>query len=201
MNFTNLKNFTNYKEMDKLELYISENRDSFDMYEPSAEVWNKVKKIEKQPKVVKLQINSYLWKVAAAIVLFMGGYYFQYLIQKSSGPANQMNLGGRDNAYTIQVAETETYYTKLVDSKLVEIQGFSKQFPDLLKDTKNELSQLDSVYSDLKTELKQNINKQEIINAMIQNYRLKLQILEEILTDLNNKNANIKTDEKNQYKL
>ena len=51
-----------------------------------------------------------------------------------------------------------------------------------------ELVDLDQVYNDLKEDLKDNAANEEVIEAMIQNYRLKLDILEEMLVVLKQSN-------------
>ena len=43
---------------------------------------------------------------------------------------------------------------------------------------------MDQVFAELKTDLEENVDNEEVITAMMENYRLKLQILEEILVEL-----------------
>jgi hypothetical protein len=43
------------------------------------------------------------------------------------------------------------------------------------------MAHLDSIRTDLKKDLKDNVANQEVIEAMIQNYRIKLQLLEDML--------------------
>jgi hypothetical protein len=60
------------------------------------------------------------------------------------------------------------------------------------------MAQLDSICTDLKKDLKDNIANQEVIEAMIQNYRIKLQLLEDMLKLLKeneNKSENTKSHE------
>jgi hypothetical protein len=44
--------------------------------------------------------------------------------------------------------------------------------------------ELDKVFEELKRDLKDNSDNEEVIEAMIQNYRIKLEVLDEILTQL-----------------
>ena len=48
-----------------------------------------------------------------------------------------------------------------------------------------DLVELEGVFEDLKKDLKDDSDNQEVIEAMIQNYRIKLEILEEMLLQLN----------------
>ena len=49
----------------------------------------------------------------------------------------------------------------------------------------DEMIELKGIYKELKGELKGNIENEKIINAMIQNYRMRLEILETLLEQLN----------------
>jgi len=55
---------------------------------------------------------------------------------------------------------------------------------------------LDSVYADLRRDLKDNAANEEVIEAMIQNYRLKLEILEDVLSQMRQANNNHNNEEK-----
>ena len=50
----------------------------------------------------------------------------------------------------------------------------------MLAEINDELSVLDSVYNGLRSDLADNIANDEVVEAMIQNYRLKLKILEDL---------------------
>ena len=43
---------------------------------------------------------------------------------------------------------------------------------------------MNAAFSELKADLKDNVDNEEVVTAMMENYRLKLQILEEILKEL-----------------
>ena len=57
-------------------------------------------------------------------------------------------------------------------------EGFIFKLEDELK---IDLSELDSIYSNLKEDLKDNIANQDVLEAMIDNYRLRISILEELV--------------------
>ena len=54
-----------------------------------------------------------------------------------------------------------------------------------IDDLNYDMVELDKVFEELKNDLKDNSDNEEVIEAMIQNYRFKLQMLEEILLQLN----------------
>ena len=52
---------------------------------------------------------------------------------------------------------------------------------------KEDLNLLDSAYYELQQDLKDNVDSEEVISAMIQNYRIKLQVLEKVLDEIRTK--------------
>jgi hypothetical protein len=59
-----------------------------------------------------------------------------------------------------------------------------------------DLEELDEVYLELKEDLKDNVANPEVIEAMILNYRVKLEILEDLLNQLKEKeNQDDESDE------
>ena len=189
----------NQTEPDLLEIFVNQHRNDFDIYEPSPKVWEKIQKKQNQPKVVKFRAKYILWNAAAALVIFFAGYYVQYFNSEPQQKAKlEVTMGIQQHTSSKEVSDAESYYSNLVNKKMQEIQKYTVQYPDLVSDVNQDLRQLDSIYNDLKKDLKQNINKEEIVNAMIDNYKIKLQILEDILKSMNKKelakpNENAKT--------
>ena len=58
-----------------------------------------------------------------------------------------------------------------------------------------QLELLDDEYQSLRNDLKDNADSEEVINAMIENYRLKLHMLEKILEEIQKNNENIDYEE------
>ena len=73
----------------------------------------------------------------------------------------------------------ENYYEGEINKKVTLIKG-QLEDDQILKD----LEEMDAVFADLKADLNENVDNEEVIMAMMENYRLKLQILEEILNEL-----------------
>ena len=83
-----------------------------------------------------------------------------------------------------QLKETEIYYNNLVNSLYREATPLLTKNPEIKKELNTDLSQLDSICSDLKKDLKDNVSNQEVVEALIQNYRIKIRLLEDMLTIL-----------------
>ena len=78
-----------------------------------------------------------------------------------------------------EIAEIEGYYEEEINQKISLVKN---QIEDdrILQD----LEAMDQVFLELKGDLKDNVDNEEVIMAMMENYRLKLQILEEIIEQL-----------------
>jgi hypothetical protein len=80
--------------------------------------------------------------------------------------------------------ETETYYNTLVNSLYKEATPLLTNNPDIKKELNTDLSHIDSICVEIKKDLKDNISNQDVVEALIQNYRIKIKILEDMLTVL-----------------
>ena len=177
---------------DKIEKYITKHREDFDVFEPDPVIWDKIdSNIHKK----KRTINLYSIVSRAAVVIFIFSISFmvsEFLHmqkeEKQSMAAVELKIP--------ELQEAEFYYSSLLSQKMEEIKPMLMKDPELKKEITMEINELDSIYNELKNDLRDNIANQEIIEAMIQNYRLKLEILEEILLELketNNNNENEKS--------
>jgi len=159
--------------MDKLEEHIRKNREDFDKYNPPAGVWRRIKKELGSGKSLQRQWIS----LAAMIVIIFGTSIFFF--------KPQYRWANKESDITArrypQLKETEIYYNNLVNSLYKEASPLLTRNPDLKKELNTDLSQIDSICTDIKKDLKDNISNQEVIEALIQNYRNKINILEDML--------------------
>jgi hypothetical protein len=171
---------------DKLERFINENRKEFDRFEPNPNVWENIKvKVSKPVQRKLFPWNKVLWRAASVIVIFVISFTISEFIHTNKRIAETEKEDIIRNEFP-EIIEAEAYYTSLVNSKLTQIKKYATIYPNLQKQVDYDLVELDSVYMELKNDLKDNVHNKEIVEAMIQNYRLKLQVLEEILSSLDN---------------
>ena len=78
-----------------------------------------------------------------------------------------------------QLEQMELHFKKELDSKRNEAVLIAQQNPDLAGFLK-ELNQLEEAYNALEKALAENSNNERIIKAMIDNYRMRLEILEQM---------------------
>ena len=89
-----------------------------------------------------------------------------------------------------ELREAEIYYTSLLNDKISQIEPLLEQNPELGESLQHDLSELDSIYGELQNDLRDNIANDEVVEAMIQNYILKIQILEDLLEYMDESSKN-----------
>jgi hypothetical protein len=186
---------------DKLERFMIDNRDEFDEFEPNPELFQGVQ-VRKPAISMTKKWNSAIWKVAAAIAIFIASYFFHDFMNVSDpGSMTQVNETEQASEVFKMLMEAEMYYTSQINSKKEEFNYLSSGNPDINREINYELVELDSVYADLKRDLKDNAANEEIIEAMIQNYRIKLEILEDVLQQMNAANNLPRKEEGHEIEL
>lgn len=183
---------------DEFDKYIIDNKEDFDVHEPDLNIWDRIEETLPQEKKKTIRFMPYLKYAAAIVILLAGGFMIRMLfeqqnstIQVAENTTIQINIP--------EVTEAEAYYSAQVNEKMKQLFVYTSNDPSLESEVKVDLMELDSIYSELKKDLKDNVANEEVIQAMIQNYRLKLEILEDILSMLENDNQdNNKTE---QYDL
>ena len=155
---------------DKLKKYVEERSADFEVFPFDVEegwkgVAERVSKPEpkKQNPWMKIAASVSLLLVASIVLLI-----FQY--QQNTGLAREL-------------AEAEYYYQEMVDAKLASVKGKVDTAPILA-----DFEVKDDAFRELKNDLNDNVDNHEVVEAMIANYRLKLKILEQIVTELEEDN-------------
>lgn len=172
----------------RFEQFMRDHRDEFDSESPAPQVWSKLEK-ELAPKQNKGKVFSMTilrWSAAAAI-----------LVLASVGVFHLFNTGGQGNGSQPPVVKNEgdvllkdinpTYakevyhFTQLIELKQHELKQIEKDNPTLYKQFLKDISKLDSSYNTLKNELPTNANREQLLEAMIQNLRLQTELLNQQL--------------------
>jgi hypothetical protein len=174
---------------DRLEQFIDDNRDSFDSLSPSdsGKVWANLSSRRRHNGRGR-QLTRYFSRAAGILLIFCLSYVFHDYV--SRGRESKLAEKKMNDVYEQlpELREAESYYSNLVSNKMKEIKPFLTENPGISKDVNKDLVELDSIYKSLKNDLKDNVANDQIIEAMIQNYRLKLRILEELQSELKHDN-------------
>ena len=133
------------------------------------------------------------------ILIFGASYFVQaYMSQRKAMMAGQEDKEIMKNIPELK--EAEVYYTSLLNDKINQVKPLLEQYPDLGKSLEQDLSELDSIYSELQQDLRDNIANDEVVEAMIQNYILKIQILEDLLEYMD-ESSKTNEDEKSGFEI
>jgi len=158
---------------DKLENYISENHSSFDDLTPNIDLWNKISQNSKRS--YSNRTKRIIYRVSGIAAIFIVSLLsFTYLTL----PSHKQNSLFE---YSNEIRETELYYNHKVIATKKKVYMLTSNQPEIKKNIEADLALLDTAMLELKQDLNENIANSEVIEAMIQNYRMKLQILEDIL--------------------
>lgn len=139
--------------LDSLKEHIDNTREDFEIYPfESEQSWEQISK-----KVVP-EKKWPLWKltsVAACFLLVLSGVIYQLVPQNPQG----------------ELADLESYYQGEISQKVNLIKSHLTD-PSVLED----LDLMDQAFAELKNDLKDDVDNEEVVLAMMENYQLKLKI-------------------------
>ena len=175
---------------DRLEDFVKQQREQFDLHEPDPSIWLKINPAN--VPVVKERRPMRWLRVAAAVAMIFGGSTAGiYFLTGEKAETDQLS-----NELYLEIQETEQYYSQMVTQRYDELKPFLMENPGAQRMLEDDMEELDEVYLELKEDLKDNVSNPEVIEAMILNYRVKLEILEDLLNQLNEKeNQDYENDE------
>jgi hypothetical protein len=185
---------------DKLEKYIIKNRDKFDVHDPAPELWDKINPEKSKGKIGRLKWRSMIWKVAAMVAIIMSVFLVYELIHFDELKLAWKNKKENKQINIPELREAEIYYSSLIQNSMQKVQSHLTEYPDLRHELIRDFSELDSIYNDLKRDLKDNVANQEVVEALIQNYRIKIKILEDLLYQLQKSNQK-KSNKTGKYEI
>ncbi len=159
---------------DELKDFIQQHRTEFDEHQVDKEtLWAKIEaELPEEPKKVVPMVRRYRWRIAATIVLLLGAAW---------GFNGLMGSNSEHDVVYEELQDVDNYYGSLVEQQIQLI----KSNPNLSEDEQDDflslIDELDAEYKRLREELKEGINNERIIEAIILNYRKKIQLMEKLL--------------------
>lgn len=185
---------------DRLEDFVKQHREQFDLHEPDPSIWLKINPPQAdrsfpqadRPFPIVQERSPIRWlRIAATVALIFAastaGIYFL--------TGNQADQEGYSELY-MEMMESEQYYSQMVSERYNELKPFLASDPAAKEMLSSDMDELDDVYKELKEDLKDNASNPEVIEAMILNYRVKLEVLEDLLNQLKEKeNQDYEKDE------
>jgi cytochrome c-type biogenesis protein CcmH/NrfG len=184
--------------MKTIEDIIRNNRAFFEDQEPSEghfERFSVKLEIRRQKMAGKRSIVPYLLKAAVVtlLVTLSSLWTWDHFIRPGS---RRMTL----SEVSPQYKEVENYYLHQVNLMEGEILNLdTNQTPEQKEMLIKEMQSMDSTYISLQKELKANPNDERIINAMIEHYQTKLDVMTYIVSQLKSiRNENAKKPKKDE---
>ena len=135
-----------------------------------------LQKLDSRP-VRRLSLRHYLQIAASIAIILASGVV---LIRKGGS-------GDKIAEYEIpaSVMEADQYYATQVSEKYDQIQQFDFSTPEEKALLLDELKELDSYHQQLMMDLEANPGDDRVINAMIRHYKIKLEVMDQIIHQLN----------------
>lgn len=165
--------------MDDFEKNIRENKALFDEYKTDkSKLWDNIEsRLDKQnskPKVIKLW-RSTAFKIAAAVIISLG----LFSLINSNGSNEQNNFASQElNDIDAHYKGLVAYQVKLVNKNTQLSKEEKKEFLSFM-------DELDIEYEALKLELNKNLDSERILEAIIGNYKKRIEIIENLLKQIN----------------
>jgi len=183
-------------KMDKLGKFIQDNRTSFDDLEPSPELWDKIGKGIDAKKIRSiLRLNSRIWKAAALILVFTSSWFLHDYVDRPAKNKDSVTLQSPSNSPLLyELADGEAYYTAQISKKQAELEKYTREHPEIMDDLKREFREFDRDNLKLKEDLVESNANEKVIEAILQSYRVKLKILEQVLSEMKDSRDSDKND-------
>ncbi|MBC7826654.1 MAG: hypothetical protein H7122_02825 [Chitinophagaceae bacterium] len=192
----------------RLEKFVRNHRAEFDSDEPDPQLW---KKLEQQlhsgvsdKKLHRMMIIRWSAVAAVTILATLGVFYFTNKPATNGVAGNGSNIQTNEimNAINPVYAKEVYHFTQLIELKQTELKKIAKEQPALYNEFIGDITTLDSSYNALKKELPQNPNREQLLEAMIENLRLQTDLLNHQLLIIKKiKQTKTISDEKNSKSI
>jgi hypothetical protein len=156
--------------MDELEKHIKSIRDDLDTEAPGPGLW---KRIEEDLPGRQRSLPGYLWRAAAAIIVVGAAMAVIAGLLRTSERLNDPQV--------TEVRETYRYYDNKIKSLYQEADPLLTANPEISSELTTGMNELDSLSSLIISDLHDNVASREVIEALIYNYRLRIELLEDML--------------------
>ncbi len=150
---------------DNFKNFIGSHQEEFEFPFDAEKGWKEFE--SRKPK----RRGNHVWMIAASVsLLMMLGVVWVYY---PSEPPQELT----------EWQEAEVFYQQQIDHMTVMVKQVTDD-EEILYD----LEEMDRAFAELRNDLKDNADNAEVIEAMMNHYRLKLQILEQMFDEIKEKN-------------
>ncbi|MDB4293181.1 hypothetical protein N9954_07195 [Maribacter sp.] len=172
--------------MDNFEKHIRENASEFDEHKADrSKLWAKIsQELEvEQPKVIPLWKAPFM-RVAATLLLLLGIGSLIGLQVLKSGTSVETQYASQE------LLDIDMHYKGLVSYQVKLVQNN----PNLSEVDKVEflsfMDELDAEYEQLREEMQKNLDNERVLEAIIYNYKQRIELIENLLKQINDSKIN-----------
>ncbi len=166
--------------MDDFEKYISDNAEAFNTERADRDnMWLQINTVLEadKTKVVPLYKRKLFLKIASSLMALMVITFFYTHFKPSIAKENQLA--------SKELLEIDMHYKSLVNYQVALVQ----KNPKLSTADKNEflsfMDELDAEYLALKKEMETNLDNEQVLEAIVANYKKRIELIEKLLERLN----------------
>lgn len=183
--------------MENIENKIMRNREAFDNAEPEEGHYDRF--IQKLGQISQTRMHSIPYYLKVAIVLLLVSLSSILIYEMVIQPRFERNIYSFGKL-SPEYREVEDYFIRSINVKYNNLQNLNME-DKIQKDMIiEELREMDEIYQSLSKELENDPNNERLINAMIQHYQLKLDILNDLTDQLEMIKNSISKNNQNENK-
>ena len=176
--------------MNDFEKHIKDNKALFDEHQADksklwANIESRLEKPESKVKTIKLW-NTAAFKVAAAMIIALG--LFSIINLGLNIPSEQNSLAAQE------LGEIDMHYKGLVSYQVKLVNSSSQLSPDEKEAFLLFMDELDVEYEALKLELQKDFDTERVLEAIVINYKKRIELIENLLKQINS-SKNMENDD------
>ena len=182
---------------DAFEKIIAQNRDVFDTQLPPADMWDRIAGDVPELRVkAGIRLTTWMKAVAAVMVVVLttsiGWQLMKHENQTVASPLSEVET---------QIQEAAYFYESQISEKQQAVIKLTAHQPVVRQEMTMDMAELDSALAEIKEDLKDNVSNKEVLEAMIQTYRMKLDILEQILSYVDKDKSSVEEEKNINHEL
>lgn len=166
---------------DKFEQYIKSQRPEFDPHKAPEGLWKGIEDglEKKETRFFIGRVTRRTLSMAATLLIIAASALVIQAYRLNSADSELQT----SQLYP-ELHEAEVFYKAKVEKRMHELEGYKTTVGLPAQEVIGDVHELENAYSELRKDLKDHANNEEVINAMIQNYRIRLAMLEQLLQSI-----------------
>lgn len=168
---------------DRIEDFIRQNRNALDTEIPSVNIWAEIEQgLEATPPRKKGNTYKIFAKIAALVLLVLGiGIWIFNPLKQEENKITYINVSPKQEILdeNPELAQLSSFYTQKINANKKRLATLNHHDTELF----NDLKQMENMFDSLEIEWSKNSHQSnsQLVNAMIDNYRMRSSLLENVV--------------------